>query len=212
MVKFASVSWLLLSLLILVMVTAGTIGAQSLGFNVGWYESIDPPRPTCIPECTIEQKPSYSFGFYPREIVNTDRNTRLGLQLSFARAKKKSAQPGELSPARNTTNEYLMSSFLFSYQRLAYHKDFFYWTLGVSGGPSFRSSSNAGHHEVPFSNLRMGLSFQPGTYFVLNVYKFLAIQISARYNYLMSTGSDFYPFSSGFLLEGGLLLVPRAGK
>jgi len=206
--RILSFKWFLLILPIFLSASACPTFAQSLGLGLGWYESIDPPKPTWSSNYNIDQKPTFSIEIYFRNIVNSKRNTRLGFQLSFTRARSNPKNPDEWS---STSYEYLFSSYLFSYQRKIYHKDFFYLLGSFSGGLSFRKSDPVDGHgccEVPFANIKEGISLQPGVYCVFRVYKVVAIQISGRYNYLITGGDEFYPFSSGFLFEAGLLLVP----
>jgi hypothetical protein len=175
-------------------------------FGIGAYHNIDPPRPTCLLEYTIDRKLTLSAEFYFQHIMNTNRNTRLGFQAPSVRAIVKSK-----NPEADSSFEYRMISYLFSFQRKVYQKDFFYLLLGISAGPCFRNWSGPNEHYNPFRNLNLGFSFQPGVYCVFRVYKIVGIQISGRFNQIL-TGKDFSPFSSGSDFQAGLVLVTAPTK
>lgn len=201
-----SFRWYFLTVLIWFSLLAGRTCAQSFVFGVGAYHHIDPPKPTCLMEYTIDRKPSLNAELYFQHIMNTNRNTRLGFLAPSVRAIVKPK-----NPEADSSYDYRMISYLFSFQRKVYQKDFFYLLLGISAGPCFRNWSGPNERYNPFRNLNLGFSFQPGIYCVFRVYKIVGIQISGRFNQIL-TGEDFSPFSSGFDLQAGLLLVVERRK
>lgn len=210
MIRILSFKWFLLTIPIVISASANQVGAQSIGFNIGWYHSINPASYSSPWDFALDQKPSISFELYFRNILNSNRASRFGIRAFFLSVRRKPVNPSEVNLANRDGYKYRMSSFLFSYQRKIYNKDLFYLMLNLSAGLSFRKYENlsgASSCEVPFCTLPdASFSFQPGLYCILKVYKNLVVQINGRYNFLTADKKDFYPFSSGLLFEGGLLL------
>jgi hypothetical protein len=194
-------------LIVLTLVSASTdpILAQSIVLSGGIYDCIDPPKPTCIVEPIIDYKYSLGFEIYFKHILDTNRRTRFGMQAfsHWATSKPESSN--------DSTYNYRLISYLFSLQRTVYQKDFFSLLLGLSAGPCWRNWSGPNERYNPFHNLNLGFSIQPGVYCVIKLFKTVGIQINGRFNHIL-TGEDFSPFSSGFDLQAGLLLVVERRK
>ncbi|NIT03231.1 MAG: hypothetical protein GTO09_14015, partial [Candidatus Latescibacteria bacterium] len=166
----------------------------------GIYDCIDPPKPTCLADRTVDYRYSLGAEIYFDHILGANRSTRLGLQAFSLWATSKPVS------SNDSTCDYRLISYLFSLQRRVYRKDFFHLLLGLSAGPCWRNWSGPNERYNPFRNLSLGFSVQPGVYCIFKLYKTVGIQINGRFNHIL-TGKDFHPFSSGFDLQAGLLLV-----
>jgi hypothetical protein len=202
---------------ILVFALTNSVNAQSVGLNIGDYHSINPATYDSPWEFNLDQKLCYSVDLYFRSILNGQRKSRLGVRVSFLSATKKWINLSEVNQADEAGYRYRMTTFLITYQRRIYHKRLFYLMFNFSTGISYRSFKNLSGYsycDAPFCNLpHTSLSFQPGFDCIFRIYKDFALQINGRYNLLTTDKKKFYPFSSGYLFEVGLLIeMPKVSS
>lgn len=195
----------------LAFVSANPCCGQSLVLHVGGHEKIKVDTRYTPSFITLDQRPSLGFEVYSTSILKTNRAYRLGIGLTFFSIKGKLLEPYSELPLHEWL-DYRLTTLLASFQRKVFSSESVYFLGNLSAGVAFKKS------ELEISTLYerddyIGLSIQPGVCYILRLYRNMGIQVSGRYNFLTGKKQDLYPFSPGFLLEGGLLFeLPIGGQ
>lgn len=208
--------WFLLITALPILTSATRANAQSVGFGVGWYHSINPESGSPHLSFEVDKKPLLSFELFFANILNCKRTSRLGIRASFLSARTRLTNQRDPIPPGSGHSRDWMTSVLMSYQRKLYNQGSLYFGMNFSAGVSFIGDEGGDVFEVctpPFCTLEeIRLSFLPGLDYIVRVYNGLGIHVSGRYNLISGNKKDLYPFASGFLFEGGLLFeIPKTG-
>jgi hypothetical protein len=203
--------WLLLINATFAFVSANVADAQSLVLRIAEHQKVKEDR-NYIPDfVALDQKPSYGFEFYLHSILKTKRAYRFGIGLSSFSVKSKLKEPYSEIPVSGRLLDFRLTTLSVRFQRKIFGEESVYFLGGVSAGVCFKKAE----FEVStyyFRDDYVCFSFQPGFCYVLRIYRNIGIQLSGRYNFLTGRKQDLYPFSPGFLAEGGLLFELPIGE
>jgi hypothetical protein len=202
------IGWVVSVALFVILCSSGPAGAQSFGFGVGGYYSTNCERCRSHDNVDVDQKQLWSLELYFRSILNCQRNWRLGVRMSFLNSRIRSINPPQPLPPGFGSSKHWMTSLMVSYQRKLLNRGPLYFGAYLSTGITFLG--HEGGDVKPFCNPpfctldETEFSLQPGVDYMVSVYKGLGIRVSGGYNFLSGSQAFTYPFSSGFLFEGGL--------
>lgn len=203
--------------LYVVLVWCAPAGADSIGFGVGGYHITDCESCRDHVGVDIDRSRLWSLEYYFRSILNCRRNWRFGVRMSFLRARITSINPPQPRPPGSGSSKHWMTSLLVSHQRKLYNRGSLYFGAYFSAGITFLGYEGGDAREActpPFCTLKeTKVSVQPGLDYMVSVYRGLGIRVSGGYNFLTGSKAGTYPFGSGFVFEGGLLLeIPPCGS
>lgn len=192
-------------------------GADSIGFGIGGYHSTNCESCRDNPDVNIDRSRLWSLEYYFGSILGCRRNWRFGVRVSFLRARVTSINPHEPRPPGSGSSKHWMTSLLASHQRKLYNRGWLYFGAYFSAGITFLGYEGGDAREActpPFCTWKeTEVSVQSGLDYMVNIYRGLGVRVSGGYNFLTGGKTHTYPFGSGFVFEGGLLLeIPPCGS
>lgn len=211
LIRIRSFGWLLLAGVSFALVSVNPCRSQSLVLHVAEHQRLKEDRDYTPVFLTLDQHPSYGFEIYLQNIIKTKRAYRFGISLSFFSVEGKLAYPYSEIPMPKLWLDYRLTTLSYCFQRKIFSGESVYFLGNLSAGLVFKKADFL-FSTYHFRDDYICFSFQPGICYVLRIYQNIGVQLSGRYNFFTGKKQDLYPFSSGFLLEAGLLLELPIGE
>jgi hypothetical protein len=176
--------------------------AQSLVLLVAEHQKVKEDNPRFLIQ---DQHPSFGFKIYFNSILNTKRAYRFGVGLSSFSVDG-NLKPGYSEPSLpDQWMDYRLTTLSVTFQRKVFSGESVHFLGSLSAGVAFKESE--GDVSIYYRRKdHVCFSIQPGACYVVRVYRNLGVQIAGGYNFFTGRKQDIYPFSPGFLVEGGVLL------